>query len=66
MVPAESVGKAESRREDSGRMRETGAPSTGDCDKGSVPAPPGVFMVAPPEAPRNASRPQSERPRQAG
>ena len=37
-------------------MEEAGAPSTVNCDKGSVPAPPGVFMVAPPEVPRNAGR----------
>ena len=36
---------------------EAGAPGKGDCDKGSsVPAPPGVVMVAPPEVPRNAGR----------
>ena len=38
-------------------MRETGAPSTVNCDKGSsVPAPPGVLMVAPPEVLRNPGR----------
>ena len=37
--------------------REAGAPSTGDCDiDQSVRAPPGVFMVAPPEVPHNAGR----------
>jgi hypothetical protein len=35
-------------------MREAGAPSTGEDVVQSVPAPPGVVMVAPPEVPRNA------------
>jgi hypothetical protein len=52
--------KAGAPLRDSGRMRETGVSSTGNCGIGNVPAPPGVFMVAPPEVPRNASRPQSE------
>jgi hypothetical protein len=38
-------------------IRESGVSSTGDV---AVPAPPGVVMPAPPEAPPNAERAQSE------
>src|SRR5829696_1452248 len=44
-------------------MREAGVPSTGGW---VVPAPPGVVMFAPPTAPRNAERAQSEGPRPRG
>jgi hypothetical protein len=46
-------------------MREAGTPSTGEvegCFLRSVPAPPGVVMLAPPEIPRNA-QPGKVRPR---
>jgi len=36
-------------------MRETGAPSTGECAFLSVRAPPGIVMVSPLEVPRNAA-----------
>jgi len=38
-------------------MMEAGAPSTGGCCRSygrSVPVPPGMVMLAPPEVPRNA------------
>src|SRR5215216_2638207 len=54
----QSQGPEPSRRESSDPMIEAGAPSTwGEvvgCPVRSVPAPPGVVMVAPPEIPRNA------------
>jgi hypothetical protein len=43
-------------------MIEAGGPSTSEfqeCHRG-VPAPPGIVMVAPPTAPRNAERAQCE------
>jgi hypothetical protein len=42
-------------------MIEAGATSTGSLTThvSVVPAPPGVYMVAPPEVPRNAQRAQS-------
>jgi hypothetical protein len=47
----------------SDRMREADGPSTSSRNtpgSGIVPAPPGIVMVAPPEAPRNAEGAQSE------
>jgi hypothetical protein len=49
-------------------MIEAGGPSTSEFQEGPirivVPVPPTVVMVSPPEAPRNASRAQSEGPHQ--
>src|SRR5215216_3998612 len=44
-------------------MRETGAPSTGECAFLSVRAPPGIVMVSPLEVPRNAEEGAMRRPR---
>jgi hypothetical protein len=56
--PGQSEGPEPREVEDPGRMREAGEPSTsevsGGSSRGSVPAPPGAVMIAPPEVPRNA------------